>query len=268
MRVRQLLQQKNQALEWLMLAVTGWTRAELLLNQDVSLSAEQLARFLAYRQRLQQGEPLAYILGHQPFWSLDFLVSPDCLIPRPETESLIEWILQQFSAETRLHVADLGAGSGAIAVSLAYERPNWLIDAVDISVAALSLVGKNADRYKLQNLQTYLGSWCDALPTQKHYDLIVSNPPYIAPGDLHLRDLRFEPQMALVSADNGLADLQKIIIGARTHLMPQGYLVLEHGYTQAQDVQAACAAAGYVSIESHIDLLKHPRFVSAVWPGA
>ncbi len=268
MRVRQLLQQKDQALEWLILAVTGWTRAELLIHLDESLSAEQAAQFQAYKHRLQQGEPLAYILGHQPFWELDFLVSPACLIPRPETEALIEWILQQFSVDTCLQVADLGAGSGAIAVSLAYARKRWCVDAVDISQAALNLVAKNAERYKLQNLQTYLGSWCDALAAGKRYDLIVSNPPYIAPDDPHLCDLRFEPQTALVSADNGMADLQKIIIGARTHLMPQGYLVLEHGYTQAQDVQAACTAAGYVSIQSHSDLLKHPRFVSAVWPGA
>jgi release factor glutamine methyltransferase len=217
--------------------------------------------FQQYCQRRQRGEPIAYILGEWAFWSLKLRVTPDTLIPRPETEHLVEWVLQHFADKQVLSIADLGTGSGAIALALASEKPQWRIVATDKSNAALTVARENAQRLKCKNVEWYWGSWFEPL-AQQQFDCIISNPPYIDPQDVHLTqgDLRFEPIGALASDDAGMADLAYIIQQASTYLSPAGYLVLEHGYQQAQAVTALMRQYGWVNIQTYCDYAGHQRF--------
>ncbi len=214
--------------------------------------------------RRQAGEPIAYIVGNKPFWTLDLKVTPDVLVPRPETECLVEWVLDSFD-NAAIRCADLGTGSGAIACALAHERPAWAVVATDQSEAALEIAEENAQQHGLSQIQFHHGDWCQALPDGL-FDLIVSNPPYIAEDDPHVEAAvkKFEPQEALFAQQQGLADIAKIIEQAKAHLKPGGYLVLEHGFAQAQTVQAAFESCGYKTIECHEDLNCLPRFTSAV----
>ena len=218
---------------------------------------ENLKRLL---QRRHLGEPVAYILGTQAFWTFELEVTPDTLIPRPETEHLIEWILNRFDNSPRI-VADLGTGSGAIAIALALERPNWTIHATDSSINALKIAEKNARRLNLNNIEFYVGDWCNALPNQ-HYQLVVSNPPYIAEDDAHLDKLRFEPRQALSSGDLGLDAITTIAKHAHNYLQPESALILEHGYDQAELIKKILTSFNYRDIQSHQDLSAHDRFVT------
>lgn len=273
MNIKTLLQLSTQQLhavcdtprleaEVLMAKVLGLSRSELYIHSLQELSLEQERQFKDFIQRRLDKEPLAYLVGEKEFWSQPLKVTPDTLIPRPDTEALVEWVLKHFSASCALKVADLGTGSGAIALALASERPHWKITATDRSSAALAVAQFNATHLKLNALEFIQGDWCHALD-DSNYDLILSNPPYIEANDPHLLELAYEPQEALVAEEGGLADLKKIIIDAHNYVRPGGYLVLEHGYTQSKAVQVLLEQQAYSSIQTHFDLNQQPRFTSA-----
>lgn len=233
-----------------------YTHSERTLNDNEQRNFENLLA------RRLQGEPVAYIVGHKSFWSFDLIVTKDTLIPRPETELLVELTLELLPKNSALKIADLGTGTGAIALALACERPQWKISATDQSVAALKIAQKNAKNILPANIimRFYQGIWCAALP-HKDYDAIVSNPPYLANDDPHLQqgDIQFEPKYALQSGTDGLSDIRKIIHQARDYLKPGGWLIVEHGYDQGDDVTQLLLAAGYIAVNDHRDLGGHYR---------
>ena len=192
--------------------------------------------------------------------ALDLMVTPDTLIPRPETERLVELALERLPRSGRVRIADLGTGSGAIALALAGERPDALVAATDASAAALAVAGANARAAGLGNVCFHAGDWFGALPGQR-FDLVASNPPYVADGDPHLLegDLRFEPPAALSSGRDGLDAIRRIVADAPAHLSPGGWLLLEHGWTQGAAVRALLQAAGFVEVGTHRDLEERDR---------
>ena len=225
-------------------------------------------------QRLT-GEPLAYILGHWGFWSLDLLVSPTTLIPRPETELLVELAIQFYGDQPNIHALDLGTGTGAIALAVASERPAWQVTATDQSPEIIEVAQSNALRNQIKNVQFAVGGWYQALQESaaeqtERYDLIISNPPYIEPDDPHLGqgDVRFEPLSALVADDDGLADLRTIIDDANQYLKPNGRVMVEHGYQQGESVRALFLAASFVEVETKNDLAGHERVTLGRLPSA
>lgn len=251
----------------LLMQVLKKTRAALFLDKEATLSEIDCDALNHFVLRRLAGEPMAYLLGTQPFWTMDLIVTKDTLIPRPETECLIEWILQHFSTRKEqgtISIADLGTGSGAIALALARENNAWEIDATDYSHAALVVAKKNADHYAVKNITFYQGDWCDALPPKK-YDVIISNPPYIAAQDPHLNQLTFEPIAALVSGEKGLTAIEKITAQATFYLKPNGYLVIEHGFDQATAVYNLFEKNNFTDIQNHVDLSNLPRFVTGKW---
>lgn len=237
-------------------------RAFLYSHPETILTQEQANKLEELIKRRNTGEPIAYITGTKEFWSLELTVNNNVLIPRPETELLVELALGKVTNKTAI-IADLGTGSGAIALALAKERPNWQIIATDFSQPALDIAKHNAKKLYLNNVYFYTGSWCDALPDLE-FDLIISNPPYIAQDDPHLsqKDIRFEPQSALVSG-NGLSDLNTIIAQASGKLKPNGWLMLEHGYDQSQAVQDLLHYHQYKNIAPYKDVAHINRIVIA-----
>lgn len=242
---------------------TGHDRAWVLAHTPDALDPSHAQDFMALIARRAAGEPLAYITGHKEFFGLDLQVTPATLIPRPDTETLVEWALDLLQGQEGATVADLGTGSGAIALALKAQRPDLLVHAVDISEAALHVARGNASRLGLQ-VQFHQGSWCSPLPTG--LDLIVSNPPYIAEGDPHLPALRYEPLAALVSADNGMADVRALIAQAHLTLRTGGWLLLEHGNTQANTVRQMFTQAGWHLPQSRKDLAGIERCTGAQRP--
>jgi release factor glutamine methyltransferase len=247
----------------LLAALLSCSRARLLAFGEQSVDAGIAARFIADVQRRAAGEPLAYLTGMREFWSLPLVVSPDVLVPRPETELLVERCLALLGTGPRC-VADLGTGSLAIAAALARERPDWRIIATDRSPAALAVAALNRQRLGLANIELRQGAWCAPL-TGMRFDAILSNPPYIAPLDAALAALKHEPRAALVADDDGYADLFTIAADARDHLLPGGLLLLEHGATQAARLAAELAALGYARIICHRDLAGLDRVTGAIW---
>ena len=221
---------------------------------EKQLSAEQEARIQQLIKRRVNGEPVAHLIGRQAFWTLDLLVSPDTLIPRQDTELLVERVLQLPILDTA-EVLDMGTGTGAIALALATERPQWQVSASDFKSSVVALAKKNAKRHHISNIEIFQSDWF-ANMRAKTFDLIVSNPPYIAPDDPHLceGDLRFEAESALVADDMGLADIRHIVSQAPNYLNDQGWLVLEHGYNQGALVQSLLAECGFDSVECCQDL--------------
>lgn len=245
--------------EWLLAAALGKSTSYLRTWPEREVTLACAERFAADLARRRRGEPVAYILGRQGFWSLELQVAPDTLIPRPDTELLVETALRMLAA-TPSRVLDLGTGSGAIALALAAERPAWQVCGVDRIGAAVALAERNRLRLGLNNATFAVSDWFSALDGER-FQLIVSNPPYIPASDPHLLqgDVRFEPQSALVAGQDGLDDIRAIIAQAPGHLQPGGWLLLEHGYDQAEAVRALLAARGFEATESRRDLGGHER---------
>jgi release factor glutamine methyltransferase len=234
--------------------------AWLVAHDDHEFTHDELTQINQLTARRAAGEPVAYLLGAREFYGRTFRCSPAALIPRPETELLIERALLHVPPSTALRVLDVGTGTGCISITLALERPHAVVTATDISPDALTLAQSNAQR--LNARVTFIESnWLTALPPDAQFDVIVSNPPYIVPGDAHLTqgDLRFEPAIALADAVDGLDSFRQLARGARRHLKPGGMLVVEHGYDQGGSVPALFAAAGFVDVTTHRDLADHPR---------
>lgn len=242
---------------------TGLDRAALIARDDQHLTVSQETHLRQLLARRQQGEPIAYLVGSREFWSMDLMVTPDVLIPRPETEHLVEEALQHLPPEFRGTIADLGTGSGAIALALARERPHCQVIAIDAAAAALDVARDNAKRLGIPNIEFRLGEWFNALGGMQ-FDLIASNPPYVRAGDPHLEqgDLRFEPRAALVAGRDGLDAIRIITAGASAHLCPGGWLVLEHGFDQAEQVAALLRRQGFEAIRSTTDLAGQVRITA------
>jgi release factor glutamine methyltransferase len=247
--------------EWLLLHVLQQRHGWLFAHRNDSLPRAAADAFEALVRRRMHGEPVAYLTETCGFWSLALEVDPAVLIPRPETELLVELALERLSANDPLRVADLGTGSGAIALAIAHERPLAKVVGVDASAAALELAGRNARRLGLPNIEFRPGDWCEPLHGE-HYDLVASNPPYIALGDPHLSrgDLRFEPAMALASGIDGLDAIRRIVRDAPAHLTPHGWLLLEHGWDQGSAVRALMHDTGLCDIGSHLVVERRDRF--------
>jgi release factor glutamine methyltransferase len=239
--------------ELLLCELLGCNRAGLLIREDDTLSADTALRYAALIERRQLGEPVAYLTGRREFWSLDLQVSPAVLIPRPDTELLVEWALERLRGLSAPRIADLGTGSGAIALALASERPDAQVFAVDASADALSQASHNARLLGLERVEFRLGDWFAPLANER-FDLIVSNPPYVAEQDPHLDALRFEPRRALTAGADGLADLRRIAAAAPSHLKSGASLLLEHGADQGEAVRALLRQHGYGNVETRRDL--------------
>jgi release factor glutamine methyltransferase len=235
------------------------TRATLLSHAERPVEAPVERRYRALLERRVRGEPLAYLLGTREFWSLPLHVTRAVLVPRPETELLVERALV-LRGEPEARVADLGTGSGAVALALAHERPRWRITATDVSGEALAVARRNASDLQLTGVEFRRGSWFEPLAGER-FDLIVSNPPYIALDDPALADpaLAHEPRLALTAGADGLACLRAIARGAPQHLHGGGWLLLEHGAAQGAALREALVLAGWRSVRSHRDLAGHER---------
>jgi len=240
--------------DWLIARRLNIDYSSLKYRQDRSLSPQEKDGLLSDILRRQAGEPIAYILGDQGFWSLDLKVSPSTLIPRPDTESLVETILDDHGSESGLKVLDLGTGTGAIALALAKENPTWQVLGVDLQPEAVALAQENAVANAVHNARFIESSWFDQV--QGDFDIIVSNPPYIREDDEHLNegDVRFEPRSALVAKDNGLADIRHITVHAPSYLNESGELYFEHGYDQAEQVRSILSTHGFVDVVTIKDL--------------
>ena len=240
--------------EVLLASLLEKNRSHLHAWPEKILPQETCTRFHQLVKRRVCGEPVAYLTGQREFWSLPLAVSTDTLIPRPETETLVTLALEKIPADRCLHIADLGTGSGAIALAIAHERPHCRIVATDMSAKALEIAAGNASRLGITNISFSQGNWCDPLPHEP-FDLILSNPPYIEEQDMHLEqgDVRFEPRGALAAGQDGMDDLSQIIACAHPCLQEGGWLMLEHGYNQADRVKKWLSGHGYRKISSHRD---------------
>jgi release factor glutamine methyltransferase len=253
----QTLLDESRSGEILLGFVLKKSRAYLYTYPEKPIEPDDFQLFQTLIRRRQQGEPIAYLIGEKEFYSLHFKVTPDTLIPRPETELIIDQALQLLP-DTFNKILELGTGSGAIAVTLAQLRPQWQVFATDISAAALDIAQYNAQQYQLKNIDFLLSNWFQEIPKQQ-FNLIISNPPYIAEQDEHLQDLRYEPLSALQAGERGLDDLEIIIQAASDYLCSHGYLLLEHGYDQQQAVQDLLHQAKFVKVTTVSDLAGLPR---------
>jgi release factor glutamine methyltransferase len=254
--------------EVLLAHVLQQARSGLLADGERAIAAGDAERYRALLARRLAGEPVAYLTGEREFWSLSLTVSPAVLIPRPETELVVERTLALLSgmpeAAAPVRALDLGTGSGAIALALAAARSHWSITASDRSAAALQVARDNAQRLGLGRIEFVLGDWLLPL-MQRRFDVICCNPPYIAADDASLQALRFEPHAALTPGASGLEALRHLIAHAPAQLERGAWLVLEHGSTQAREVAAALVAAGYARVRCHRDLAGHDRVTEARW---
>ena len=240
---------ERQENAWLLEHITKIDSFDLVMKKAQELTAEQEQAYVTALARIEAGEPLAYVTGSQPFWTLDLKVTKDTLVPRPDTEVLVETVLHLDLPEDA-RIVDLGTGTGAIALSLASERPDWSITATDIYQPTLEVAQFNADKHDLPQVKFSCGSWFKALEKNQFFDVIVSNPPYIDPQDKHIKDLAAEPRRALVAGNNGLADIEFIIQNGKKWLTANGWIALEHGYDQAGVVYQLFKKYGYKDIQT------------------
>ena len=259
----------------LLASLTGQPLTWFMAHGDDPADPDTTACFQALAERRRAGEPLAYLLGQQEFYGRPFAVSPAVLIPRADTETLVETALEQLlllrqqRRAVPLSLLELGTGSGIIAITLALEAPDTEVHAVERSPEALAVAQQNAKALGADRIHWHPGSWWQALASPRRFDLIVSNPPYIAANDHHLQqgDLRFEPPQALAAGPDGLDDLRIIIGGAPAHLNPGGWLLLEHGYDQEAPVQTLLRDAGFADVFTRRDLAGQPRVSGGRWLG-
>lgn len=254
--------------------VLNVNRAWLLAHESDALQDKIKADFESLLARRLLGEPIAYILGQREFFGLNLIVTPDTLIPRPDTETLVETALDKIPTDTPFTVLDLGTGTGAVALAIAEHRPEAQVTAIDASSGALDIAKRNANQLDLTQVDFRLSNWFSALEGER-FNLIVSNPPYIEQHDIHLTqgDLRFEPMSALASGTDGLDYIRQIVDNCLLHLHPQGWLMLEHGYNQAHLVTDLMAQSGLIDITTIKDLGandrvtigKNPLIVSTHW---
>ncbi len=249
--------------ELLLCFVLEKDRSYLRAWSEKRLSSAQRLQFQKLVNQRVEGHPIAYLIGKREFWSRDFKVSPDVLIPRPDTELLIELCLPLIPKHEPCKILDLGTGSGIIAITLAAERPNASVLAVDVSDAALEIAKENAASHRLNNIRFQKSVWFESIAPDE-FDLIVSNPPYVAADDPHLQqgDLRFEPRQALIAEDNGLKDISLIAKSAHGYLKQGGRLLVEHGFEQQEMAQIIFQTFSYAHVQTHKDLAGHPRVTS------
>ncbi|WP_434926956.1 peptide chain release factor N(5)-glutamine methyltransferase [Shewanella sp. HL-SH5] len=251
--------------EALLIHCLNKTRSFLYTWPERTLTVEQFKNFQQMVKKRQQGMPVAHIIGEREFWSLPFIVNESTLIPRPDTEILVETALN-LDIRFNARVLDLGTGTGAIALSIAHERPKWRITAIDKVPEAVALAKANRANLQLEQVEILQSDWFSAVK-DRDFDLIVSNPPYIAEQDEHLSigDVRFEPQSALTAADEGYADIYHIADKAREHLLPGGFLLLEHGYQQAIRVREKMIDLGYKDVATVRDFGSNDRCTIGTW---
>ncbi len=274
MNIKQALQQASQNLaesspsakidaQVLLAHTLQCNTAHLLAWPEKKLNEEQIANYQQLIQQRQQGLPVAYLTGLREFWSLNFSVNNSTLIPRPETETLIEFILEKFSGRESIKLLDMGTGTGAIAITIATEKPGWNIFASELSADALKLARHNSNSHQTNNISFVQSNWFTNI---KHsdFDIIVSNPPYIANDDPHLLagDVRFEPQSALSAGATGMDDIEHLCRHAKKHLKNNAWLIIEHGYNQKQLVANCFAKNGFTQIEQKQDLSGHIRMTA------
>ncbi|MDX2164185.1 MAG: peptide chain release factor N(5)-glutamine methyltransferase [Gammaproteobacteria bacterium] len=269
MNIKQICSQVSATIERLEVEillshVLNKPRVYLYSHPEEPLTSEQCDQFNQLIKRREQGEPLVYITGKTEFYGLAFDITPDVLVPRPETELLIDYILDNLKVKTA-SVLELGTGSGIIAITLAKYRPDWNITATDISAGALTIAKRNSHFHDAKTIRWIESDWYSNIKVEK-YDLIISNPPYIAKDDPHLRDLSYEPHGALISGHEGLDAIKKIIKGATGYLVQEGEIVLEHGYNQAEAVQNCLHEHGFKDIKTLDDLNHQPRVTIATHP--
>lgn len=246
--------------ELLLAHVLRRSRAWLYAHADDAHADEIGQRFHALVARRASGEPVAYLTGHRQFWSLDLAVTPDVLIPRPETELLVELALERLVREEETHVADLGTGSGAVALAIAHELPSARVLGTDVSAAALTVAGANGEALGLRNVEFARGDWFAAVGART-FDLVVANPPYVADDDPHLAqgDVRFEPRTALAAGADGLDAIRAIVQAAPEHIEYGGSLLIEHGYEQGAAVRALLESSGFIEVFTALDLEQRER---------
>ena len=249
--------------ETLLVHVTGRSRAWVIANRNVSITANENENYVSLINSRCEGRPVAYLTGCKEFWSIMLEVNESVLIPRPETELVVERALRHMNQRKR-RVLDLGTGSGAISLAIAMERPDCEILATDVSASAIAVARRNANRHEVENIAFAQGSWYEPV-VHERFDLIVSNPPYIVPGDTNLNsEIRYEPRRALVAARNGLCDLEQIIASAPNYLTNNGSLIVEHGCHQAVAVRAIFGQAGFSGIATYQDLAGLDRVTCGV----
>ena len=274
MQIREAIQQASESLQ--ASSPSALLDAQVLLNHvlqcnsahlaawpEKQLSTEQKEEYLQLIQKRLQGTPVAHLTGSREFWSLQFLVDDSTLIPRPETETLVEFILDRFADRTQLKLLDMGTGTGAIAIAIASEKPHWQITACDISADAIKLAEKNATLHQIKNIRFLQSDWFEDI-TCNNFDIIVSNPPYIASDDPHLQqgDVRFEPDSALTSGTTGMDDIEHLCLHAKKYLAQDGWLIVEHGYNQKQIVAACFDSNGFTEITQLQDLSANHRMTA------
>lgn len=277
MTLRQLQQQGMTALQaispspdvdaqYLLLHILQKSRSYLYSHSDTVPASHVIHAYEQLLARRLAGEPVAYITGSRGFWNLELNCAPSTLIPRSDTESLVEWILEHHP-QTDLQVLDLGTGTGAIALALAAENPSWQVTGVDLRDEAVALARQNAQINQINNADFFSSNWFSALVGRK-FHIIVSNPPYIDPHDQHLEqgDVRFEPRSALVAEQNGYADLWHIAQHAPAHLQANGLLIMEHGFEQGAKTATYLTQLGYSDVQTGKDLTGHDRFTLGYWP--
>jgi release factor glutamine methyltransferase len=244
------------------------SRSYLRAWPEANIPEDIESQFKQLLQRRQQGEPVAYLLGERGFWTLDLAVSPATLIPRPETELLVEKALSLMADKSSAHVLDLGTGTGAIALALASEQPNWTLTASDVEPSAVTLAESNRQRLDLNNVTVLQSNWFESI-AEAQFDLIVSNPPYIDPEDPHLQqgDVRFEPRSALVASNHGLGDIELIVAAAAQYLRASAWLVFEHGYDQGEQSRVLLREAGFTQVFTDKDIAGMDRISGGQWQG-